>query len=310
MKLFSSLLTLSFLMVPLAYGMSDSKPLLKDIDQEFLNYLNEIRPTCHGSEQCIIACIENLISHNNDNINAQDNGGSTRLHYAVLWFNTKIIQLLLDAGANTTIKNMNNQTPVLFLSNTLGDDITDLPEDKIKKSRQIITLLISHTTNLNEQDSNGETLLSYALKRSSIQSTYEVEQLIAAGATVPVALVDHPLVIKAQRRQALLLQAIQRNDSNTIAALLKQDAYENQSVTNFIHQQLFQIIEQDNVEALRAFILKGFTLFSLDKAGNNALHKAVQYKSVKVIRYLSTLLHKVGKLDTFLLRKNKADSLQ
>ncbi|MBA3954575.1 hypothetical protein H0X48_04630 [Candidatus Dependentiae bacterium] len=344
MKLFSSLLALSFLVVPLAYGMNTTKPLLHDIDQIFLKYVTDIEAACNGTMNGTMAgigfCVRDFISNNQNAIDAQDHGGFTRLHYAVFLRNIEIIRLLLDAGANANIESTMRQTPLLFFYTCLvkGSHVTST-RAHIKSNREIVNLLLSHTTSLNKQDAEGGTLLSYALKTSydnDVQGDIfysvlkamheenakkdplllhetrtnceqEIEQLLFAGAAaIPVNLLDDPLLMKAQQRQGSLLQAIQDNDSNTIAALLKQGAYQNQTVTNFLQQQLFQIVEQDDVEALRDYILNGFTLFVLDRAGNNIVHRAVQSKSIQVICYLSALLHKVGKLNNFLLKKNKA----
>lgn len=111
-----------------------------------------------------------IILKNQHDINGKDNNGRTPLHRAVLNNPVKsIITLLTSAGANCSIKDNNNKTPLDLYVNQLQ---VIHPKWVTVTHEQICTLLLPDDQQLlNEQDNNGNTCLH---KIAQIKSLYQV----------------------------------------------------------------------------------------------------------------------------------------
>lgn len=64
-----------------------------------------------------------LNNHPNQNLDAQDNSGATALHYACLYGNVKIVEMLIERGADSTIKDNLGLTPLDWVKQKTPEDL-------------------------------------------------------------------------------------------------------------------------------------------------------------------------------------------
>ena len=69
-------------------------------------------PIHAASANGLVALLTEIVKKPGVNLNVQTNGGSTPLHFAAINRNSKIIEILVKAGANPKIKNSQGQSPL------------------------------------------------------------------------------------------------------------------------------------------------------------------------------------------------------
>ncbi|CAG7562028.1 unnamed protein product [Fusarium equiseti] len=106
--------------------------------------------------------IEQLLDFAPTTINVQDNDGNTALHYATRQFGkhgstfTPILQLLCARGADASLRNYNDETPLHTLFQPHGDDgLIDIAA---------VSLLLSHGAKVTDLDEPGNTPLHIATR--------------------------------------------------------------------------------------------------------------------------------------------------
>jgi ankyrin repeat protein len=98
--------------------------------------------------------VEALIAHGADINDAK--GGETALHGAIAERHRDVAELLINKGADVTLKNMSGRTPLHFLANYIDD-------------QKLAELMIKHGADINARDKNGETPLTFATKAGNNQ---------------------------------------------------------------------------------------------------------------------------------------------
>lgn len=112
---------------------------------------------------------EIVLQYRSMNVDSCDNNGDTALMYAVRQGNKEIVEELLLRYADTNIVNKNEKTPL----------IVAIESGKLK----IAKLLINHSlTDVNQQNSLGETAITYAAKYENLSL---VKELLMRGAVIP-----------------------------------------------------------------------------------------------------------------------------
>jgi len=135
------------------------------------------------------------LKNTKNNINIQDKDGDTPLHIAMFLCNYEIIKILLDYGADTTIKDKWGQTAVHRLYFGIRDD------DIIK----IIKLLEDRNINFCDIDNFGNTVLHITLK-----------QIIKFETPITI---KHKIFIN--KLKSLIPNDIKNNENYSITELLK-----------------------------------------------------------------------------------------
>nr|XP_018904994.1 PREDICTED: uncharacterized protein LOC109035712 isoform X2 [Bemisia tabaci] len=98
--------------------------------------------------------------------------GGTLLHFAVKRKQLRLVEMLLEDGANLESKNKRGETPLLLAVKTLSGNVSPL----------ILTRLLESGANVNAEDAKGATPFLVALKRQ--KSTDLIRILIDNGADV------------------------------------------------------------------------------------------------------------------------------
>ena len=212
--------------------------------------------------------------------------GMTPLQYAARTGNKKIVILLLAAQVNVNRKKF-YQTALSLATLAGWIDIADLLLDAGATVQ--FTVL-------------RETFVEYVVKS---QAQCMVECLVARN-LIPEDLANYPKVIEAKKMQDRLNKAVEQDNATELIKCLKEDAYQNGLVREYIFQKLSSLVAKDDLVSLRRLIIQGFPLFISDKQGNTLLHVAVQNCSVRTIGYFIALLKKIGKLDQYAFKRNNS----
>ncbi|KAH7183620.1 ankyrin repeat-containing domain protein [Fusarium flagelliforme] len=110
--------------------------------------------------ESIVETIRILLKKDPETVNIQDNGGNTPLHYAAMFYgrlgkqHTPILKLLCDGGADASIRNAYEETPLHVL---FGRWWGDFPVDTMA-----IETLLGHGAKATDTDVYGNTPLHYA----------------------------------------------------------------------------------------------------------------------------------------------------
>lgn len=113
-----------------------------------------------------------LLRGNNDVNQQLDTGMKTPLHLAAMTGNHKIVQILLDHGANRKLKDTNRRTP--------------LHQACLHGYKQVVELLLEPTTKINQQDRFGRSPLHLAITCAS----KEVVQLLVNVAHININIIN------------------------------------------------------------------------------------------------------------------------
>lgn len=105
-----------------------------------------------------------LTAISNIDINETDCFGNTRLHYAVIKGDYKIVKLLLDNKSDTYIKNNENKTPINLAKDNKNDVLVRLLLFYGNNSDQICNLIYSELNN-----DEGYILINVLLKNKNLK---------------------------------------------------------------------------------------------------------------------------------------------
>ncbi len=150
------------------------------------------KPTLVYAAACWFRSAIGPIARSGVDLNAQDNGGNTAAHYLAYFGLVDEIKILIDAGADFKIFNLDGYTPLMnaILKNRLECvklliSVSNINDTTLhvaaSQSLQCVELLLDNGADVNLRDSDGETPLHCAAKYSKYEC---IMKLIEAGANV------------------------------------------------------------------------------------------------------------------------------
>lgn len=226
------------------------------------------------------------------------NEKASSLHLCCQWGLTKVVQALIDHGANVNALDVNNKTPAHIAIENQHDDI--------------INILLCHPgIDLKLRDKSGFTPFATALAIRNHKAAQRILEKLPNAAEI----MDqrgrnflHVAIIKDDLESVLFLLAIQVDVNSRV-----HDAYQSTPlhlaassknemiIRNLIlagarvnerdavqKMPLHIAIERGNISAVSALIQNNADFDAIDADGNNALHLAVQGGQLAIVRELLT----------------------
>ncbi|GHV90967.1 hypothetical protein AGMMS50268_14700 [Spirochaetia bacterium] len=211
------------------------------------------------------------------NVNYLDNE-RTALMEACDKQNLPLVKLLLEEGkANPSFKNAYQQTALMFAAQS-------------NINADIVNLLVSRNANINDADSNGDTVLMYAARN---QSPQVIDLLIRRGVNINRTNVN---------REDALIVATRSKNRDGVTRLITASGAINWSQTDINGNTAFMIACNDeNLELVRLFLTSS-TGFDANLKTNGVpplLWLIDKQKSWNVIRYLIEQTDSLNARDDF-----------
>lgn len=122
-----------------------------------------------------VSAVKRWVESHPRNLDSQDKLGRTALHYATVNVSEKVVNYLLEAGANVNMADKNGFDPLCAML-----ELTPNPEEEEKELR-IVSKLIEHGAGVNDTARFGSTPLYYAARNGSVRM---VDLLVRSGANI------------------------------------------------------------------------------------------------------------------------------
>ena len=208
-------------------------------------------------------------------INACDKSGNTPLHAMIMGKSVPVAQLLLQAGANITLKN-----------NHKGDTPLHLAVSPLFRHATMVQLLLKAGADANECNNFGETSLHIASKnKTSPIDRSIVKLLIDNGANINV--LNNAGQKAADHKDSPLHDAAAQGDAKEIAKILKNK--NDMNVRNIYGRTpLFDAVSFYGIEStiIRSLIASGADVTIADATENTPLHESVLVGNISILRLL------------------------
>ncbi|TDP85636.1 ankyrin repeat protein [Halanaerobium saccharolyticum] len=186
-------------------------------------------------------------------VNKRDSSGRNAIYYAATYnTDSKIINLLVENGADVNSKNKKGLTPLMRAS--------------AFNNYEVVKALIDHGADINSKTESGFTPILYAAKYSNNPEVIDI--LVENGAEIKGGLfsdVPNPLYQSAKYN----------NNSEITKKLIKLGANPNDDYDN---SPLIEAAEYNNAEVVKAILESGVDVNYQNSKGNTALHRAA-YKA-------------------------------
>jgi len=202
---------------------------------------------------------EELEKYNNEYLNAKNNDGKTALIYAAENGSIKIIELLIDSGADINKKDSKyGETAIMWAMRNK------------KFGKEVVELLIKNGANLYERSSDGGTVLMYAV-------LYEQIEIIKLLINIGVDLNE-----KDYYGSTALMKAVHNNRYIDIVELLiKKGADVNQKDNNGM-TALMWAAKYNSVEIVELLLKNGAKVDETDNDGKTAFDYA-KYETNQIL---------------------------
>ncbi|XP_076298784.1 uncharacterized protein LOC143217929 isoform X2 [Lasioglossum baleicum] len=246
-------------------------------------------PLHHAADHSKLEVVKYLIEEIGANANVKDNAWQTPLHCAANSDNLELVKYLIEKDAKIDLKG-NGELPLEILERrghrSLADSIikelTERLFDAVKYDDfGEVQGLINQGVSIKVEDSDGQTLLAYAVSNGKLKV---VKYLAEKGADVNV---------KNKYGSPLLFFAVMSNMEEIVKCLLEKGADVNatySSKTTALHDAAFY----GRVEIVKYLVEKGADVNVRDDYGRTSLHYAAYSSKPEVVKYL---IEKGAKID-------------
>ena len=109
--------------------------------------------------------VTRILFTDDGNTKITDDRGNTPLHYACYYKSTEITNKLIKAGFSVNVKNLNGETPLMFIFLDLNYRISKQKKRMRRIVEQLVQLILyEDKASVNEVNSSGNTALHLAVK--------------------------------------------------------------------------------------------------------------------------------------------------
>ena len=218
--------------------------------------------------------VKDLVAAGAD-INAFDKNGNTPLHVMIMAGAVPAVQLLLQAGANVTLKNSYK-----------GDTPLHIAVTPIFRHATIVQLLVKSGAQVNELNNFGETALHLASKNKIGPIDRNIVKiLIDHGADINV--LNCAGQKAADQKDDPLHDAASNGDTKEIEKILK-NKHDINACNIYGRTPLFDAVSCCGIESgvIRTFIACGADVTIADAIQSTPLHEAIIVGNISIVRLL------------------------
>ncbi|XP_076300828.1 uncharacterized protein LOC143219007 isoform X2 [Lasioglossum baleicum] len=238
-------------------------------------------PLHHAADHSKLEVVKYLIEKSAD-VNVRDNEGRTSLHYAAYSYKPKVVKYLIEKGAKIDLKG-NGELPLEILERgghrSLADSIIKELTERLFYAVKYddfgeVQGLINQGVSVNVKNSDGQTLLQYAVSNGKLKV---VKYLAEKGADVNERNVSG---------DAPLHDAVRMGNLEVLKCLVEKGADVNVK-DNYRLTPLHYAVVYNRLEILKYLVEEKTADINVkDSSGMVVLHHAAATNNIEVVRYL------------------------
>lgn len=287
-------------------------------------------------EKGFLTTIQQLINYG-ANVNNMD---ISPLHYACKLGNIEIVQLLLGNGADINLINNSGNRPIYYACdlgnielikyliehganfndlNIIDNLINAIDNNDI----ELLKYYIEHGAAIDEEDSNGYSILMYACMHNKYDM---VSYLIDNGADVfdtdnyKYTALHHSSKASVNIVQCLLNNVQQMSDSNEESMSVKQyvniRAIDNENIDSDTDEDnsekttaLILAVSENNIEVVKLLLNNGADVSIRNEDKKNALHTALKHKNEEIFNILFDYINPYKKVNIINMQDWSGDTI-
>ncbi|CDW82347.1 ankyrin repeat [Stylonychia lemnae] len=206
-------------------------------------------------------------------IDIQDKYGKTAMHYVCKNRNIQLLQLMLQAGANTQIADKKSKVKILNLITISIQRCIDTTRD-----REIHELLNKQSYKNMEDPKQSKTSISNIKKQNTTQNTSISNNILDSGS-------------KQKMQIYIFINLFQRQKNLELSSIEALASLSNTQLCQFIYgiyadNALTYMIRVEDRQKFQYLLSRGIMPSFQDLDGNNALHYAIRMERIEFISYL------------------------
>ncbi|KAJ1352245.1 hypothetical protein KIN20_008536 [Parelaphostrongylus tenuis] len=251
-----------------------------DLDQDDYNLNSIVHQHARDGN---VERVEEILSRHPELINRSDQDGFTALHYAVKYGNSKVVELLLNRGANADVRSNENTTPLHmsakycrpyahYSARSSGSGTSPLFIDLsahssrstiTNKTMAIVNMLVQHGANIDAVDFYGLTPLHYAAMKGN-EPAAQALLMNSAGKQARAMLWS-----RNNEGKTPLRLAVEGNHSDTVRTILELRNTQSADIHEFLC-----------VTLLKTFAEKTSYCYTMRPAKDTSLSQSASLKQV------------------------------
>ena len=235
--------------------------------------------------------VSQLLADQSHTVNKRTTSGDTALHQAAGYGHLKVLQLLLNNGANIAAKDFDGNTSLHFACGHQpltrlyrGDLLQEVRASDTDTSLKVISLLLDNGVDVNAVNFQGRAALHFATMYGQPLMT---QLLLTRGADV---------TLKDRNQQAPLTFAMEYGDEKTSRILLKHDL-KRQMQCHILNDAMKMAALRGRLSLLQELLLRTSEKAHPDSGGINLLHLSACGGSLRCLLYLESINHDLEALD-------------